>query len=247
MYGRNIEYAQSKKESFIVGLCDDEQHIHDKVDEILRCYTEKNHIDIQLIHYNSAIQLLEKKDELDFLLLDIEMPGMDGIEAGFKLRDWNIEYKIIMLTAREDRFRDAFKIGAFRFVSKPIDKMDLYKVIDDVREHAIAFQNVTVYRNGVSYKIPQRDILYVQAERSSTLIFTSNLEFRSEHSLTMWMDILDERVFFQTHKSFIVNMSKIEDIQTNVIRLINGDKVSISRRLRTSFLNAYMLYDTRWR
>lgn len=238
---------QKEKVSLIVGLCDDEQHIHQTVEELLKYYKKENHIDIQLIHYDSAKQLLEKKDKLDFLLLDIEMPEMDGIEAGFKLRNWNMGYKIIMLTVREDRFRDAFKIGAFRFVSKPIDKMEFYKAIDDVREHMVACQNVTVYKNGVSYDIPQRDILYVQADRSSTLIFTNNQEFRSEHSLTMWVEILDERVFFQSHKSYIVNMSKIEDIQTNIIRLINGDKVSVSRRLRTPLLNAYMLYDTRWR
>lgn len=229
------------------GLCDDEQHIHDAVEEMMECYKKENNVDIQLIHYDSAQKMLERRDKLDCLLLDIEMPKMDGIEAGLKLRNWNMEYKIIMLTAREDRFRDAFKIGAFRFVSKPVDKIELYKAIDDVREHMVACQNVIVYRNGVSYNIPQKDILYIEADRSSTLIFTSNLEFRSEYSLVMWKEILDERVFFQSHKSFIVNLSKVEDIQANVIRLVNGDKVSVSRRLRTSLLKAYMIYDTRWR
>ena len=42
-------------------------------------------------------------------------------------------------------------------------------------------------------------------------------------------------------------MSKIEDIQANVIRLVTGDKVLVSRRLRKPLLNAYILYDARWR
>lgn len=238
---------QSGKESLVIGLCDDEEHAYAVVRDILKCYEKELGIAIRLRYYNSAKQLLEKKDELDFLLLDIEMPEMDGIEAGFKLRDRNVAYKIIMLTAREDRFREAFKIGAFRFVSKPIEKTELYEAIDDVREHMAGFKKVTVFRDGVAYEIPQKDILYIEADRSATLIFTNNLEFRSECTLAGWKEILDERIFFQSHKSFIVNMSKIEEIQNNVIRLVNGDKVSVSRRLRNSLLNAYMLYDTRWR
>ena len=238
---------QKEKVSLLGGLCDDERHVHDAVKEILQGYNQENHMDIQLIHYDSAKQLLERMDELDFLLLDIEMPEMDGIEAGFKLRNQNVTYKIIMLTAREDRFRDAFKIGAFRFVSKPIDKMELYKAIDDVREHMVASQNVTVYRNGIPYDITQRDILYVEANGPSTLIFTKESEFRSEYSLSKWKEILDERVFFQCHKSFLVNMSQIEDIQPNFIRLVTGDRVSVSRRLKTPLMNAFMIFDTRWR
>jgi DNA-binding LytR/AlgR family response regulator len=235
------------KVSLLAGLCDDEQYAHDMVEKMLSEYIKTNNVDIQLIHYNSAKQLLENKDKLDFLLLDIEMPEMDGIEAGYRLRDWNIDYKIIMLTAREDRYREAFKIGAFRFVSKPIDKIELYNAIDDVREHMIAFHNVTVYRDGIPYDIRLRDISYIEADRSATLIFTNECEFRSEYSLVMWKDILDDRIFFQCHKSFIVNMGKIEDIQSNVIQLANGDKVSVSRRLRTPLLHAYMEYDIRWR
>lgn len=230
-----------------IAICDDEQHIHDIVEKMLSLYSEKNHIVMDIVHYISAKQLLEEKEELDILLLDIEMPEMDGIEAALKLRDWEMEYKIIMLTAREDRYRDAFKIGAFRFVPKPVDKLELYKAIDDVREHLVGLEKVTVFRDGISYQIIQKDILYVEADRSASLIFTSHVEYRSERSLAAWLAILDDRVFFQSHRSYIVNMGKIETIDKNVIRLMNGDKVAVSKRLRIPLLHAYMMYDTRRR
>ncbi|MBR1390288.1 MAG: response regulator [Lachnospiraceae bacterium] len=238
---------QDNKAALLVGICDDEEHIHRTVEDMLSLYAESNQIRLHIVHYDSAKQLLEKKDELDLLLLDIEMPEMDGIEAGRKLRAWNMEYKIIMLTAREDRYREAFKIGAFRFVPKPIDRTELYRAMDDVREHLVAMGQVTVFRDGVAYQIAQRDILYVEADRSATLIFTERFEFRSERSLTGWRKVLDERVFFQCHKSFLVNMSKIEKIEGNVIRLMNGNKVAVSRRLRNPLLQAYMTFDTSWR
>ena len=235
------------KVKLIIGLCDDEMNTHNTVENLLADYAVLYDLNIRIIHYTSAEELLGAGDDLDFLFLDIDMPKMDGIEAAHKLRDRGIEYKIIMLTAREDRYREAFKIQAFRFVPKPIEKTELYGVINDVREHIVGISKVSVFRDGVSYDIVQRDILYVEADKSATLIFTRGNEYRSEQTLASWRDVLDDRVFFQCHKSFIVNMGKIEHIKKNIIYMLNGDKVAVSRRLHTPLMNAYMEYDTRRR
>ena len=237
----------SSKDKLIAGLCDDELYAHDSIAKILADYSHQRGVDIEILDYSSAKELLEAGNEMDFLLLDIDMPEMDGIEAGHKLRSKGASYKIIMLTARDDRFREAFKIGAFRFVSKPFESKDIFEAVDDVRENMSAFQKVQVYRDGVQYNIVQRDILYVEANHSSTLIFTATNEFRSELPLSVWKDALDGKAFFQCHKSFIVNMGKIESIQGNTVIMVGGDKVSVSRRLHNEFMRAYMEYDTKWR
>jgi len=234
----------NEKTSLVIGLCDDEKYIYDMVATLLACYAKKNHIAYRLIYYESAKRLLEAGDELDLLLLDIEMPEMDGIDAAFKLRDRGTDYKIIMLTAREDRYRDAFKINAFRFIPKPVEEKEFYKVMDDVREHLVGLTKVTVFRDGVPFEIVQRDIIYVEAYRSATLIFTRDSEYRSEQSLAAWMELLDNRVFFRCHKSYIVNMGRIEKIGKDTASLVTGDKVKVSRRLKTSLLHAFMVYDT---
>lgn len=231
----------------VVGLCDDEEYVCDSVYKILKKYGNEHQIEIEFIYYNSAKLLLEKIDMLDVLFLDIEMPKMDGIKAGMKLRDWNIDYKIIMLTVREDRFRDAFKIGAFRFVSKPINEVEFCLAINDVIDAMSINRSVIAYRDNVAFEISQKDILYIEANSSSSLIYTRDCEYRSEQSLKAWSNLLDKRFFFQSHRSYIVNMSKIENVQGNTIYLVTGDRILVSRRLRTSFLKAYMMYDTRWR
>ncbi len=231
----------------VVGLCDDEEYVCDSVYKILKNYGNEHQIEIEFIYYNSAKLLLEKRDMLDVLFLDIEMPKMDGIKAGMKLRDWNIDYKIIMLTVREDRFRDAFKIGAFRFVSKPINEVEFCLAINDVIDAMSINRSVIAYRDNVAFEISQKDILYIEANSSSSLIYTRDCEYRSEQSLKAWSNLLDKRFFFQSHRSYIVNMSKIENVQGNTIYLVTGDRILVSRRLRTSFLKAYMMYDTRWR
>lgn len=239
--------ASNSIDQITIGVCDDEHYVHDLVDKFIIKYAKEKHIKVSIEHFLTAEKLLDYCKELDVLLLDIDMPEMDGIEVGHKLRKRNVDYKIIMLTGREDRFREAFEIEAFRFVTKPIEEGKIFKAIDDVREKNQLNRNVIVFRDGVQYNIPQKEILYVEANRSSTLTFTVNAEFRSEQTLAEWSDMLDSKAFFQCHKSFIVNMGKIDAIQGSYILMVNGDRVAVSRRLRKAFMNAYMIYDTKWR
>lgn len=110
------------KSELVIGLCDDDLHIYESMKDVLSEYNLRNNTSSRLYYYNSAEQLLAQKNKLDVLFLDIDMPKISGIEAAAKLQRRGIDYKIVMLSVREDKYRDAFRIGAFRFVPKPIEK-----------------------------------------------------------------------------------------------------------------------------
>ena len=230
-----------------IALCDDEQHIHDIVGDMISDYTNGAGVFAELSHYHSADELLYADSEFDCILLDIDMPGMDGIELARKLKERGCDSKIVMLTGRVDRFKEAFIINAFRFVSKPVDDKELYNALDDVRKQLAGNNTIKVFRDGISYEIAEKDVSFFEADGSATLIFTNDSEYRSEKSLSEWMSILDNNLFFQCHKSFIVNLGKIERIDKVVAIMNNGDKVSVSRRRHKALLYTYMEYDTKRR
>lgn len=238
---------QHDKTTLTVGICDDENSIHGMVEQMMCDYSHNNNFCINTVHYYSAKELLTSYDELDCLLLDIEMPEMDGIEAAFRLREKGVEYKIIMLTGRTERFKEAFEIRAFRFVSKPVDIKELYRAIDAVRQRLIGRNIIHVYRDGVKYEIVEKDVLFFEAKGSITLIYTINNEYRSEESLMSWMSILDDRLFYQCHKSYIVNMGKILKLEKKTIIMSNGEKVAVSKRRCKSLQQAFMEFDTKRR
>ena len=111
----------------------------------------------------------------------------------------------------------------------------------------IGTNRLTVYRDGMQYEIVEKDVLFFEADGSTTLIYTINNEYRSEKSLTAWMSILDDRLFYQCHKSYIVNMGKIDKIEKNTIIMGNGDKVAVSRRQYKLLLREFMEFDTKRR
>ncbi len=198
-------------------------------------------------HIYSAQELLSFEEEIDFLLLDIDMPKMDGIEAARILNARGINYKIVMLTSKAERFKEAFKIGAFRFVTKPILAEEFFEAVDEVRERMTGMAKIQAYRDGVLYEVVQRDILYLMADGNAVRIFTKHEEYRSEKPLKEWAKELDERVFFMCHRSYIINLGKIAEIEKDLAILTSGEKVPIARRKRTDLQQSFMIFDTKRR
>lgn len=237
----------TKGNKLVIGVCDDMQNTHSTIEELIREYEKKSYISCNIIHFYSGKELLEADTELDLLFLDIEMPEMDGIELAGRLNLKGIDYKIVMLTGKSERFKEAFKIGAFRFVTKPIATDELFEAIDDARKCMIGKETVEVIRGGVPYKLRQKDITYIEGNKSVTNIYAKNKTYHSHMSLREWTEQLEEKMFFQCHKSYIVNLAVIEEIDEDIAILVTEERVPIARRRKKALLQAFMEYDTRYR
>lgn len=152
-----------------------------------------------------------------------------------------------MLTSKTERFKEAFKIGAFRFVTKPIEQQEVFDAIDDVRARMIGNKELTLFRDGKNYTIPQKDIMYVMIDKTSAYAFTEKHDFRSNNPLSWWEQELDERLFVRCHKSYIVNLSKIAEIEKKMIRLVSGELIPVARRRKEELERRFMKYDTKYR
>ncbi len=230
----------------VIGICDDDEWIHMRVERILGEYACGGNCQLIVKHFCSGEELLESQEELDVLLLDIDMPEMDGIETAHRLNKSGITYKIIMLTSKVERFKEAFQIGAFRFVTKPIMSKELFQAIDDVRERMIGRKEIVLYSNRIPVSIRQQDIYYIMASGTRTIVFTKDASYNNEQSLEQWEEILDKRMFVRTHRSYIVNLGKIEKIEKDLI-LVSGEKILVSKRKRKEVEVTYGNYDTRYR
>lgn len=232
---------------FIIGLCDDEAYVHKQIQGYLNCYSKKYNLTITLQSFYSGKELINQMPDLNLLLLDIDMPNLDGIETARILNDREIDYKIVLLTSKRERFKDGYKIGAFRFVTKPIDEIELFEAINNVYKRILGIDQVEVFLKGQKHLIEQKDIVYILADKAQTIIFTKLYEFRSELSLIKWQNILEPRLFVKTHRSYLVNLAQIDTLENEMIVLRSSEKIPISRRQKSVFLNAFMEYDTKYR
>jgi DNA-binding LytR/AlgR family response regulator len=227
-----------------IGICDDERAVHEQVKAYLDAHTWEN--ELELIHFYDGQELLSYDNAIDILLLDISMPGPDGIEVGRRLKKSRKAGRIIMLTSMVERFPEAFEIEAYRFVPKPVEEEKLIRAIEDSLATFIGTDIVEVFQGNLKYDFPQKEISYISKVYSRTEVIVGKTAFQSDLTLDEWSGILDARMFFQVHRSYLVNLDKIQHIDEE-IRLESGEKLPVARRRKADLMKCYMQYDLRYR
>lgn len=224
-----------------IGICDDEQIVREILKQKVEICLREAGVRADILFFQRGQELLETEEDLDILFLDIEMPEMDGIEAGKKLRQKGNNCKIIVATSMVERFKEAFYIDAFRFVTKPFEMEEIREALREAFIAAGGNQTIEVYKNREKYNILCRDILYIEATESSVEFMLKDGKYRKESSLTELEKKLEGNTFFRINRQCIVNIAQIEHYEKGVI-LINGDTKKVSQRKKKEFQNAYREY-----
>ena len=226
----------------VIGICDDVQMAVMQICHIIEEHLQETGIDAKLLQFENGREVIERAEELDILFLDIEMPGLDGIETGKEIRKKNTDCKIIMATSKIERFKEAFKIAAFRFVSKPFFEEEIIDALFDALQTMIGLEPIEFYEKRISYEIPQREVCIVIAYDSFVEALVGKRRMRKDISLKRLMEILDSRLFYQIDRRYVVNLLHVSSYQNGEI-IVGEEKFIVSRRRRKEFEKVYREFD----
>ena len=229
-----------------LGICDDEPMIARMLIKFVEQSLDKMKIKAEIYSFSSGCNLIERVEELDAVFLDIEMPEMDGFEVGRAIIKRNPNCKIIMATGKVERFKDSFKINAFRFVTKPFDSKEIDEAIEALMKMKIGLEVVPLYFNRIQYDIPQKNIKYFKAFNGYSEAIVEDKWFRKDLSLNELEELLDNRLFARVHKQYIVNMYFVETYKNSLIN-IDGEFLPVSRRKQKEFEKMYINFDVNYR
>jgi DNA-binding LytR/AlgR family response regulator len=164
--------------------------------------------------------------QVDLLFLDIEMPGMTGIELTKKLG--NKKSLIIFTTAKTDYAVEAFELNVVDYIVKPVSMARFLQAVEKAKE---AFDSnkqevkiegkefVFVKDNGILKKLNVEDILYLEAMGDYVKVHTAQ-KFHVLHStLKSIEEKLPANKFLRIHRSYIVSLQKIDFIQDGMITI----------------------------
>jgi DNA-binding LytR/AlgR family response regulator len=188
-------------------------------------------------------QIVESKPDL--VLLDLEMPGLDGLSVARKLRGGRSPM-IIFVTAYQQHALDAFDAGAIDYLVKPVREERLRKAIDKARGQAAAFtppaqapatpRKVIGRRGSDIYLLDPQEIIAFQAEGELVHIITASEKYLAEGSLKSLEEELDSARFRRVHRSSIINTDHIRRISPLsskrwLLKMSNGFEAIVSKRL----------------
>ena len=196
--------------------------------------------------YTSGELLLEKETSADIVFLDVEMPGLSGIHVGAELKKRNPSCKIFIVTSYPDYLDEAMRFQVFRYLSKPIDKNRLFRNLKDaIYQHTMETREYPVITETGMVVLRADEILCVEATQRKCLLHTTRGIYVSNETMEYWKKTLSLACFYATHKSFIINMRYVCEIQKDTI-LLRYDGVEkeayLAKRKFTQFKDAYLFY-----
>lgn len=229
-----------------VGICDDETHIVQALTDLVGKGLKKINESAEIVPVTSGNDLIGLAKELDAVFLDIEMPEMDGFEVGRQIKSRNPSCKIIMATGRTDRFKESFKINAFRFITKPFDQNEIDEAIEEIANLKIGDEFIVLSINRIQFDVQQKEIIYLKAFNGYTEALTGEGCYRRDISLRQIRELLDDRLFFRVSKQHIVNMLYVTAFGNGKIQ-IGGVSVPVARRNQKEFEKRYMEFELNYR
>lgn len=174
-----------------------------------------------------AIALFHKvKPEVVFL--DIEINGTSGLECAKIIEDLEPKTKIIFATAHSEYMPDAFALYAFDYLIKPFNVERVNHTLDRIKSFSENVKNddldkIVKYERGLDKLLVKgresisfvdiKDIVLVQRENSSTVIYTKQDSFTTSAGLGDIESKLDPEQFMRSHKSYLINISQIKKIE----------------------------------
>lgn len=222
-----------------IAVCDDEQIMRNSITKELKQLDS----DISIKEFSSGNELISYSDDFDIILLDIEMPELNGIETAKKLRENGFSNFIIFITSHSEFMRDAFKVQTFRYLDKPIAFEELKTAIREAENDINHNKKIIVKCNDGIYSIYYNDIVCIEAFGAGVFIYTKDKVLCSRITLKSIQDKLDSHDFFQSHKSFYIALKYIKTINKNDIEMeFIKNSVPLSRRKCGKLKSVYVEY-----
>lgn len=218
----------------IVAICEDERYILEELRRKVEKYINRKSLDASIKTFMSGEELLKAKKKFDIILLDLMLPGIDGLEVA---RQISCRSRIIFVTSYREYAVEAFDANAVHYLVKPVTEERLFSALDRAVNQTEQMDNqaLTLIKSGKTQVIFIRDILYCEVFNHQVRIHTVHGTYDYFGTLDMLETKLDER-FFRCHRSFVVNMSCVAGQEKGVAILTNGERIFISRRKQTDFI-----------
>lgn len=218
-----------------IAICDDEERAVALHEKIVKDSLQAQSIGYEITAYTQSRNLLyDITDDgffYDLILLDIEMPGISGMEIPQQIKDFLPNVRIIFVTSHTEYAIDAFELSIFRYVPKNNLEVKLTAAVTDAAKliELETGQEYTIQTANRMEKIPYKDIFYIQRDGKNASIVSSTGTAKVRKSLQQVYDELNAPEFIFIDRGYIVNIIQIMKISDSMALLKNGEQLPISR------------------
>ncbi|WP_455089602.1 LytR/AlgR family response regulator transcription factor [Peptoanaerobacter stomatis] len=231
-----------------IAICDDISYVCEQINTYIQEFYIETEEQFEIYIANDAETLYEimKKEKIDLLFLDIELPDINGVEIGNYIRKkmQDDDMQIVYISGKQDYCRSLFDIRPMNFLDKPFTREDIHKQLKDYLKLCKKFFPTFSYKIGQDTFFQKIDeITYFEIVGKKIKMVTKAFEILFYADMNQIEKELDKFYFVQIHKSYLINMEKIEKYGSKEVIMNGGRRIAISRSKKDIFLNKVLEFE----
>ncbi|MFA9559018.1 LytR/AlgR family response regulator transcription factor [Evansella sp. AB-rgal1] len=227
-----------------IAIVEDEIHYQDQLKEFLLKFEQDKGETIEVTTYSDGDEFIENyQAQFDIILMDVQMPLMDGMSAAEEIRKVDSEVVIIFITNMAQYAIKGYAVDALDYVLKPISYFSfsqrLSRAVDRMKKRED--NHITIKIKGGVTRLKISDIYYVESQ-GHKLIFQTRLgEFTTTGTMKELEGELSSYHFFRGHKGYLYNLEHVDGMNESCA-VVQGEELPVSRTKRKPFMEALSNY-----
>lgn len=227
-----------------LAVCDDEKVFRSDLRKILGTELELCGIDYHISEFTSGEELIAGMEKADcqILFLDIEMKGIDGVEAARRLRETKRQMEIVFVTSYADFVFQGYEVRALNYILKPYEPEKIAAVLHTALE-ALDIEAEKYYvidQRGGSIRVPLSSVKYFSSERRTVHAVTTEREYTFYEKLSDLETELPD-TFVRIHNRYLVHLKYLEAVRQNTA-VVDGEELPVSRSCKSGLSIAFAKY-----
>lgn len=235
-----------------IAVCDDNpEHLDDMMGWLERYLRARPEVEAQPAAFQSGEALLKRaiaQRGFDLYLMDVLMPGLDGIQAGRRLRELGDGGEIIYLSSSDEFAVQSYDVRAFFYLLKPLSEERLFQVLDEAVEKLNRRRNggIVVATPSGPRRILLERIRYVERVGRSMRYYCvdGSVDSQTIHASfrEMAAPLLADPRFYLCGASFVFNFQRVTGVSGQAALLDDGSRISLPRKAVAAFKTAWGRY-----
>ena len=234
-----------KKQLFDIAVCDDVQTDREETARLTEEICRAEGIMSRIVRFERAEALLEaiqRGEHFALLLIDVMLPGLDGMELARVLRGQNEQASIVFVSSNRELALQGYEVSAARYLAKPLDPEKLKEAILFCYEQYQKERELLLLVDGSMRRIAPKDIYYVEIMGRKCRIRLEQEECDASLSMSELEHMLPEHDFIRCHQSFLVNWHHVQSLRTGAIELTDKRMVPVSKHRVKQVRQAFVDY-----
>ncbi|MCL2311267.1 MAG: LytTR family DNA-binding domain-containing protein [Firmicutes bacterium] len=215
-----------------IAICEDEDKYADQLIGYINEWAVAKEIKTEIFAHITAEKFLyewENNEDYDMIFLDIKMGSMTGMELAEIIRRTNKDVAIVFTTSIKEYAIKGYSVEAMQYLLKPVQKEDCFACLNKVYESDRSRKYFIFNDLDKTFRIPHEDIIYIEKFAHNAKMATAKDEYTFRKTIAQLLGELDNDLFVQCHKSYIINIRHMESMSKTFAIMSTGIKIPLSK------------------